>query len=239
MRVGILGSGLMGGKLGTIFARAGHEVVFSYARTRRKLETLAREAKGTARAGTPCEAAEESDALLLAVHWPRVDDVLSQAGDLSNKVIVNCSLPMNASNTDLVVAYTSSGAERLAKKVPKAAIVSAFGTVPSEVLFDVYAARRKASRPSLVYCADDSASKIVAAELIRDAGFDPCDAGPLRIARYTEPFALLVAQLAYGVEANPALAYRFERVGDSNVQQGHARAARLSMTRVPPPAESC
>jgi predicted dinucleotide-binding enzyme len=56
MRVGILGSGLMGGKLGTIFARAGHEVVFSYARSRTKLEKLARDAGGTARAGTPAEA---------------------------------------------------------------------------------------------------------------------------------------------------------------------------------------
>ncbi len=43
MRVGILGSGLMGGKLGTIFARAGHEVVFSYARSHNKLKRLARD----------------------------------------------------------------------------------------------------------------------------------------------------------------------------------------------------
>src|SRR5437899_4528697 len=91
MRVGILGSGLMGGKLGTIWARAGHEVVFSYARSERKLAKLAREAKGKARAGTPGEAAREADALLLAVHWSRVDDVLKQAGDVSGKVIVTCS----------------------------------------------------------------------------------------------------------------------------------------------------
>ena len=45
MRVGILGSGLMGGKLGTILARAGHEVVFSYARNEQKLKMLARDAK--------------------------------------------------------------------------------------------------------------------------------------------------------------------------------------------------
>ena len=51
MRVGILGSGLMGGKLGTIFGRAGHEVVFSYARSKEKLKKLAREAGGKARAG--------------------------------------------------------------------------------------------------------------------------------------------------------------------------------------------
>jgi predicted dinucleotide-binding enzyme len=213
MRVGILGSGLMGGKLGTLFARAGHEVVFSYARGEQKLKKLAREAKGAARAGTPGEAARESDVLLLAVHWSRVDDVLKQAGDLAGKVIVSCSLPMNAADTGLVIAHTSSGAEALARRVPKARVVSAFNTVPSEVLPGVFEARRRAARPSLLYCGDESRSKAIAADLIRDVGFDPVDAGPLRIARYTEPFALLVAQLAYEGKGGPELAYRFERLG--------------------------
>lgn len=163
MRVGILGSGLMGAKLGTIFARAGHEVVFSYARTRQKLERLAREAKGDA-----------------------------------------------AGNTALVLAHTASGAEALAGKLPGARVVSAFNTVPSEVLFGVFASRRRATRPSLVYCGDDARAKRVAAELIRDVGFDPVDAGPLRIARYTEPFALLVGRLAYEGKGGPELAYRLE-----------------------------
>ena len=213
MRLGILGSGLMGAKLGTIWARAGHEVVFSYARSEQKLKKLARDAKGKAQAGTPREAAQDAAAVLLAVHWSRVDDVLKQAGDLSDKVIVSCSLPMNADNTDLVIAHTSSGAEVLANKIPKARVVSAFNTVPSEVLFGVFEARRKTGRPSLVYCGDDASGKKIAVELIRDVGFDPVDAGPLRIARYTEPFALLVAQLAYEGDGGPELAYRFERFG--------------------------
>jgi len=213
MRIGILGSGLMGSKLGTIWARAGHDVVFSYARNKQKLERLAREAKGNARAGTPSDAAREADALLLAVHWSRVVDVLKQAGDVSGKVIVSCSLPMNADDTDLAIAHTSSGAEALAKKVPKARVVSAFNTVPSEVLFKVFEARRKATKPSLVYCGDDTSSKKIAAQLIRDVGFDPLDAGPLRVARYTEPFTLLIAQLAYEGKEGPELAYRFERLG--------------------------
>ena len=213
MRIGILGSGLMGGKLGTIFARAGHEVVFSYARSEEKLKRLAREAKGKARPGTPHEAAQEADTVLLSVHWSRIDDVLIQTGDLSGKLIVTCSLPMNDDDTELVLAHTSSGAEELAKKVPNARVVSAFNTVPSEVLFGVYEAKRKASRPSLVYCGDDESGKDVAAQLIRDVGFDPVDAGPLRIARYTEPFALLVGQLAYEGNGSPELAYRFERFG--------------------------
>lgn len=56
MRVGIVGSGLMGGKRGTLFARAGHDVVFSYARRSEKLKALAWKAGRGARAGTPGEA---------------------------------------------------------------------------------------------------------------------------------------------------------------------------------------
>ena len=204
MRIGVLGSGLMGGKLGTIFARAGHDLVFSYARSEQKLKKLGRH-------GTPREAAQHAEVVLLAVHWSRVADVLKQAGDLAGKIIVSCSLPMNADDTALKIAHTSSGAEALAKKVPKARVVSAFNTVPSEVLFGVYEARRRAKRPSLVYCGDDASSKEAAAKLIHDVGFEPVDAGPLRIARYTEPFALLVAQLAYEGDDGPELAYRFER----------------------------
>src|SRR5262245_10419980 len=101
MRIGILGSGLMGAKLGTLFARAGHEVVFSYARSDQKLKKLAREAKGKARAGTPYEAAKDAGALLLAVHWSRMNDVFRKTGDLSGKVIISCSLPMNEDDTRL------------------------------------------------------------------------------------------------------------------------------------------
>jgi 8-hydroxy-5-deazaflavin:NADPH oxidoreductase len=77
----------------------------------------------------------------------------------------------------------------------------------------VFAARRKANRPSLVYCGDDQRAKKLAAALIRDVGFDPVDAGPLRMARALEPFTLLIARLAYETKGGPALAYRFERFG--------------------------
>jgi len=211
MRIGILGSGLMGGKLGTLFARAGHQVVFSYARSEEKLKRLARKAGAKASAGTPGEAAQEADALLLAVHWSRVDDVLAKAGDLAGKLVLTCSLPMNADDSALVIGHTSSGAEELARKISGARVVAAFNTIPSEVLFDVYAARRKAVRPSLAYCGDDRRGKTTAARLIRDVGFEPVDAGPLWIARYTEPFGLLVAQLAYERKGGPRIAYTFQR----------------------------
>jgi predicted dinucleotide-binding enzyme len=137
MRIGILGSGLMGGKLGAIFARAGHEVVFRYARSNDKLKRRARDAQDNARAGTPGEAAKEADALLLAVHWSRIGDVLKPAVDLSGKVIVTCCLSMDAGNTKLIIGTTTSGAEEPAKKVPRTHVVLCFNTVPREVLFGV------------------------------------------------------------------------------------------------------
>lgn len=63
----------------------------------------------------------------------------------------------------------------------------------------------------MLYCGDDARAKHVTATLIRDVGFDPVDAGPLRIARYLEPFTLLMGQLAYEGTEGPEIAYRLER----------------------------
>jgi hypothetical protein len=194
--------------------------VFSYARSERKLKRLARDAGERASVGLPGEPAADADALLLAVHWSRVNDVLKQAGNLSGKVLISCSLPMSATDTALAIARTSSGAEALAKKVRKADVVSAFGTVPSEVLFDVFEAKRRSRRrPSLLYCGNDDQAKQTAARLIRDVGFDPVDAGPLKIARYLEPFTLAIAQLAYESDEGPEIAYRIERFGQSTYRR--------------------
>jgi predicted dinucleotide-binding enzyme len=64
-----------------------------------------------------------------------------------------------------------------------------------------------------LYCGNDQKAKGVAARLIRDVGFDPVDAGPLRIARYLEPFTLAIAQLAYETDEGPRIAYRIEHFG--------------------------
>jgi len=200
----------MGGKLGRLFAKAGHKVVFSYAHSEAKLERLARESGKTARAGTPKEAAEDADVVLLAVHWSRVDDVLKQAGDLSGKIILSCTLPMNRDDSALAVAHKTSGAEQLAKKARKARVVSAFSTAPSEVLFDVFAKRRRKTHPNMVFCGDDWRAKKVVARLIRELGFEPVDVGPLETARYIEPFSLLLAKIAYDGDDGPAVAYRLE-----------------------------
>lgn len=212
MKIGILGSGLMGAKLGTIWAMAGHEVTFSYSRNTSKLEHLA-EQVGAA-AGQPEDAVRNADVLLLSVHWSRINDVLTQAGDLSNKIVISCCVPLDLQNRDLVVGTNSSGLEYLMKRLPRTRFVAAFNTSPSEVLFKVYETRdQNPGKPQLMYYGDDTQAKQVASELICDVGYEPLDTGPAHSARFVEPFAMVTAELAYAQPGGPELVYRFERLG--------------------------
>lgn len=212
MKIGILGSGLMGAKIGSVFAQLGHEVIFSYSRSEDKLHGLAKSAGKGARAGKPREVALESDVIVLAVHWSRLDDALSQAGDLGAKIVLSCTNPLNDSNNKLIIAHTDSGAEAIARKLPRAHVVAAFQATPSEVLQNVFEARDKSMRPSMVYCGDDPASKKIVGKLLEEFGFDSVDAGPLHLARYIEPFAMLATALAYGTDQGPEWVYRFGRL---------------------------
>lgn len=210
MKIGILGSGLMGGKLGTLWAASGHEVTFAHARNRVKLERLAKDSG--AAFGTVAEAVAGTDALLLAVHWSRIADVLEQAGDLAGQVVLNCCVPLDEDNRALVVGTTSSGAEELAKMRPLAAWVSCFNTTPSESFGPVFARKGEITPPHVFTYGDDAGAKEVAGALIRDIGFEPLDTGGLRTGRFVEPFAMATVELAYVQPGGPALTYRFEKL---------------------------
>ncbi|MGI3165761.1 NADPH-dependent F420 reductase [Pseudooceanicola sp. 200-1SW] len=212
MKIGILGSGLMGAKLGSLWAACGHEVTFAYSRSASKLARLAREAGGSH--GSVAETVARSEALLLAVHWSRVEDVLEQAGDLAEKLVLNCCVPLDAADRDLVVGRTSSAAEELARLRPLARWVSCFNTTPSESFYPVFARKGQTDRPApqvLTY-GDDAEAKRQAGALIRDIGFQPLEAGGLRNGRYIEPFAMATVELAYVQPGGPALIYHFDKL---------------------------
>ena len=210
MRIAILGSGNMGGALGRSFAAARHRVAFSYSRDRAKLERLARASGARARAASsPADAVRDADVVLLAVHWSRVPHVLRAAGSLRGKIVIDCTNPMNAADDALTVRHRISGSELVARRARGARVVKAFNTVPAELLRA--GAGILAEQPGACYCSDDPRAKRIAARLIRDIGFEPVDCGPLAVARYLEPFALLVAELAYNRRGRPEVGVRFLR----------------------------
>ncbi|MBW4505442.1 MAG: NAD(P)-binding domain-containing protein [Scytonematopsis contorta HA4267-MV1] len=90
MNIGIIGSGKMGSGLGKIWAKAGHQVIFSYSRDDLKLRQLAASAGETAKVGTPELAVAESDVIVLAVWAPTLEEVFRTAGSLDGKIIITC-----------------------------------------------------------------------------------------------------------------------------------------------------
>lgn len=210
MKIAILGSGLMGSKLGRLWAEAGHDVTFAYARSEAKLARLAEEAQASF--APVAEAVQGADAILLAVHWSRVEDVLEQAGDMAGQVVLNCCVPLDDANETIVVGRTTSGAEELAKMRPEARWVSCFNTTPSEVFDPVFNRKGQADPPQLLTYGDDAGAKAVAGDLIRDVGFEPLEAGTLTNARFIEPFAMVTVELAYRQPGGPALIYRFDKL---------------------------
>jgi len=74
--------------------------------------------------------------------------------------------------------------------------------------------------PLHAYQISKRGNSLRAAKLISDVGFDPVDTGPLRMARYLEPFALLMGQLAYEGDGGPEIAYRFERFESRSPRRG-------------------
>lgn len=202
MKIGILGSGLMGSALGTVWARAGHTILFTYSRDVAKLEALAQQAGNGASAATPAEVVAQADVLLIAVPWHRVDDLLAEAGSLNGKIVISCMLPMTADDSGLALGFTTSGAEELARKTG-ARVVGAFNTVWSNVISQ----GKHDTPPSMFYVGDDDEAKSVAESLIRDAGFEPVLAGGLQDAPLLEPFGLLMGQMGFAYD--PLVAYRF------------------------------
>ena len=194
MKIGIIGAGNIGSGLGKLFAKNGHEVMFSFSRDPHKLEQVVIQAGPNARSGTAAQAARFGDVVVLAVGWGAVKESLQAAGSLDGKPLVSCVNPLTPDFSGLVVGTTTSGAEEIAKLVPGAHVVEAFLNVFAGILHSG-TMLFGADVPSVFYCGDDEASKSAVRTLIGDIGLEPVDSGPLKNARFVEPTAMLFLQL--------------------------------------------
>jgi 8-hydroxy-5-deazaflavin:NADPH oxidoreductase len=197
MKIGIIGAGNVGSGLGRGLTRAGHSLCFSYSRDLGKLETLVAELGDAARAGTPEEAARYGEVVLLTVPWGQVEDALSQAGDATRgKVLWSAVNAPKPDLSGLVIGTTTSVAEEIARLVPGANVVE--GIPCNAEILHAPSTEFGTDRPGAFVCGDDAGARQVVAQLLRDVGLTPTDAGPLTTARLIEPASFLVAYLAYG-----------------------------------------
>jgi predicted dinucleotide-binding enzyme len=194
MQIGIVGSGNVGGTLGRRFAEAGHSVIFGARRPDSpEAQELARISGG--RLAAPREAAQAAEVIVLATPWPATGQAVRGLGDLTGKILLDATNPLNATFDALDPGNTSSGGELVAQWAVGARVVKIFNTIGYNVMADPSFPGGPAT---LFYCGDDPAAKSVARDLAAEIGFDPVDAGPLSKARALEPLALLWIGLAFG-----------------------------------------
>lgn len=187
MQIAIIGAGNVGNALAAGWIRAGHNVTFGI----RNPNAPPAGGPPGARYASPAMAAQGAEAVVLAVPWPAVPDALASAGDLTGKVLIDCTNPlrMGASGLELEIGHATSGGERVAALAPGASV---FKTLNQTGFANMEHAAAFAPLPAAMYVAgDDAARKPVVLALVSELGFEAIDAGPLTVARLLEPMAMV------------------------------------------------
>jgi predicted dinucleotide-binding enzyme len=195
MNIGIIGSGNVGGTLGKRWALGGHTVVFS-SRTpdSPEMKKLVADSGPIARAASLTATVAASDVLLLATPWPVTRTILSSAGDLTAKTLIDATNPVLPDLSGLEIGNSTSGGELVATWAPGAKVVKAFNTIGSSIMAD---AKLDGEKALLFYCGDHDEARKTVHSLAVELDFDPHDAGPLTQSRLLEPLALLWISLAF------------------------------------------
>ena len=206
MKIGIIGTGNVGGTLGTGWARKGHEVMFGardLADT--KLQRLL--TQSDAKVSTVQDAASFGDVVVIAVPWPATEEAIRNAGKLSGKILLDCTNPITTWPR-IEMGNKISGGEQVGQWAGGAAVVKIFNTTG----YANMANPKYGSEPvTMFYAADDSSAKVTASQLATDLGFDPVDAGPLANSKFLEMIASFWGVLAFEQKLGLEIAFRLLR----------------------------
>jgi predicted dinucleotide-binding enzyme len=173
VRVGIVGSGRIGGNLGLQLARRGHEVLFSFSRDEGKLRRLADEAGEGAGVGTPREAAQFGEAVIVAVPWAAIDDALERMGPLEGRVVVDTTNQFGAGGIEPV---DGSAAAHNAARMPDALVAKAFNTLTADYQRSV-GDGEVGGEIAMFFATEDKRAGALTSRLIADCNFEPVDIG--------------------------------------------------------------
>jgi predicted dinucleotide-binding enzyme len=202
--IGIIGSGNVGGALASRLRGAGYDVVF-----------------GGREPGSTAAAATRAQMLLVAVPSAAAIDAVSAAGDLTGKIIVDCTNPLRWENGPVwAPPAAGSSAAALAAAFPAARVVKGFNHFGVEVQGDPSTHTGPADA---FFASDDAEAKARVMALARAMGFEPKDAGPLRNAAVLENLAVLWIHLA--TVGGAGRQFAFQMVGRPDAARGVAGTA--------------
>jgi predicted dinucleotide-binding enzyme len=182
MKIGVIGSGRIGSTFGGLWAKAGHEIMFSD-RDAEQAKRAAESVGPRARAGSVEQAVAFGDAVLIAVPYGALPAIARQVGTpLKGKVVIDPNNPVPARDGELGAQAKEKGAAvSTAAILPGARLVRAFNSWGYQTM--AREANRPAPRMAIPVAADDADALKVGVQLVRDAGFDPVPAGSLAASK--------------------------------------------------------
>jgi predicted dinucleotide-binding enzyme len=208
LKIGVIGSGRIGGTVGELWVKAGHEVMFSSLDLEHDKALAARLGSG-AHAGSPREAGAFGEVLLISVPYGALPQVGRDLSDtLKGKVVLDTCNPNPARDGDMANTAKAKGTGIASPEfLPGARLVRAFNSVGFSRLQSE--AHRAGDKVAIPLAADDAAALQVAIRLVQDAGFEPVTVGPLARAKEFDTGtsvygkALTAAELRRGLGINP------------------------------------
>ena len=172
MKIGVVGSGRLGGTVGALWVKAGHEIMFS-SRNPETLTGMAANLGPRARVGTVAEAIAFSEVILLAVPYAALPDVgREHGGALAGKFIIDASNPVVRRDGAIAEEALANGIGATSLKyLPGTRYVRAFNPVGSAALRSE--GFRAGTPVGMPIAGDDAQAIAIATQLVRDAGFEP------------------------------------------------------------------
>lgn len=181
LKIGIIGTGRIGGALARHWANAGHELVIS-SRNPEELEPLAAELGDRVRAATPREAAAFGDIVLVSVPYAAMPQIGSDYGaELEGKIVLDTGNPVENRDGAMAVEALRTGSGIASQAfLPGTRLVRAFNCIPAASLAND---GNREPRYAIPIAGDDADALEVAVRLVDDAGFDAVIVGTLDTAR--------------------------------------------------------
>lgn len=206
MKITVVGSGNVGGALGSRWAEMGHEVTFASRNPGKdSLRKLISKHGKNAQASAITHAGDGAEVIVLAVPWSAAESAIDQLGNIGQKIVIDCTNPIAEGMSGLTIGTTTSAGEMVQQWMPGAKVVKAFNSTGAGNMADSKYDNGKIAMP---ICGDDQDAKKTVKQLAEELGFEVYDAGPLSSSRYLEPMALLWVTLAYKQGLGPDMAFR-------------------------------
>jgi predicted dinucleotide-binding enzyme len=185
MKIGIVGSGRVGGGIGSVWVKAGHEVMFS-SRHIEHDKALAAKLGTNAHAGTPREAAAFSEVVMISVPYGALPEVGKDLEALiKGKIVIDTCNPFVWRDGEIATWAREKGAGLAsAELLPGARIVRAFNAIGAARMSTAHQDPRRIGMP---IASDDAEAIVVASNLIRDIGYEPIVIGDLEMGKYLMP----------------------------------------------------